>query len=371
MNWHSASTFHQAVLGWFDHHGRKDLPWQKNITPYRVWVSEIMLQQTQVNTVIPYFERFISSFPTAQALATANQDSVLQHWTGLGYYARARNLHKAANQIWQNYQGEFPQSVEKLTELPGIGKSTAGAIAAISMGIHAPILDGNVKRVLARYHRIQGWPGQSATLKKLWSAAEHYTPRDRVADYTQAMMDLGATLCTRSRPKCQQCPLNPHCEGLAMGDALDYPHSKPKKAIPTKATNMLLIENSTGELLLVKRPPAGIWGGLWSFLEAPDNIKGPCNALNKAALEARIGTTIESITTWEVIKHTFSHYHLMITPIHIRISIPPKSIMEGEQQIWYNPLHPADFGLAAPVARLLKQLLDNRFEHLKGTHHHG
>lgn len=351
MQWHPEANFQNAVLEWFDDNGRKDLPWQQNITPYRVWISEIMLQQTQVNTVIPYFERFMASFPTIEDLANAHEDLVLQHWTGLGYYARARNLHKAAKQIWENHQGEFPKSVEKLTEIPGIGRSTAGAIAAISMGIRAPILDGNVKRVLARYHRIQGWPGHSATLKQLWSASEHYTPRYRVADYTQAMMDLGATVCTRSKPDCQHCPLNQSCEGLATGDALKYPEPKPKKQIPTKTTHMLLIENPNGSLLMEKRPPSGIWGGLWSFLEETPE-----------SLAAKHQLDIGEIESWPPIKHTFSHFHLMITPVHIRLNKEPNSIMESNQQIWYNPQQPADFGVAAPVKKLLQQ-----FHQLKGA----
>ncbi|MCG8669479.1 MAG: A/G-specific adenine glycosylase [Pseudomonadales bacterium] len=348
MTWHSAEPFQNAVLSWFDLHGRKDLPWQKNISPYRVWVSEIMLQQTQVSTVIPYFDRFMDSFPTVEDLAMAPEDKVLQHWTGLGYYARARNLHNAANQIWQNYQGAFPESVEGLTELPGIGQSTAGAIASISMGLRAPILDGNVKRVLARYHRIQGWPGQSVTLKQLWDAAEHYTPQERVADYTQAMMDLGATVCTRSKPKCQSCPLNDKCQGLELGDALKYPNPKPKKKIPTKSTHMLLIENHDGELLLEKRPPSGIWGGLWSFLES-ENLPTVDEFADSYQFE------LEAQTTWEPIKHTFSHYHLMITPIHWRVKAKSSKVMESDREIWYNPQSPAEFGLATPVKKLIKQ----------------
>lgn len=344
--WPDATPFQQAVLDWFDCHGRKDLPWQKDISPYRVWVSEIMLQQTQVGTVTPYYERFMASFPTLQTLAEAPEDSVLQHWTGLGYYARARNLHKAAKQIWENNQGEFPRSVEKLIELPGIGRSTAGAIAAISMGIRAPILDGNVKRVLARNHRITGWPGEADTLNRLWSAAEHYTPDSRVAHYTQAMMDLGATVCTRSRPNCQGCPLNQRCEGLTEGDALAYPGRKPKKQIPTKTTCMLLIENPEGALLLEKRPPAGIWGGLWSFIEEPE-------VPDQEQLAEKYQLHITAVTTWEPLKHTFSHYHLLITPLHIRARITPGQIMEGAGQIWYKPGESAGFGLAAPVKKLL------------------
>ena len=228
----AASQFSQLVLEWYDRHGRKHLPWQQNITPYRVWISEIMLQQTQVTTVIPYFEKFMVRFPDVQALASAGEDDVLHYWSGLGYYSRARNLHKAAKTVVQEHQGVFPNSVEGLMELSGIGRSTAGAIAAISMGIRAPILDGNVKRVLARYHAVPGWPGQAKTANLLWEIAEQYTPDKRVADYTQVMMDLGAMVCTRTRPLCQQCPLQNGCLAHQAGEETLYPVSKPKKIKP-------------------------------------------------------------------------------------------------------------------------------------------
>ncbi len=205
--------FQHSILDWFDQHGRHDLPWQQAQTPYRVWVSEIMLQQTQVATVIPYFQRFMARFPDVGALAAAEQDEVLHLWTGLGYYARARNLHKAARLVVNNWGGEFPQTLEGMESLPGIGRSTAGAILAMACGIRAPILDGNVKRVLARYACVEGWPGQTAVQKQLWALAEEYTPSRRVGDYTQAMMDLGATLCTRSKPACVLCPLQLDCPG--------------------------------------------------------------------------------------------------------------------------------------------------------------
>ena len=201
-----STTFAPRVLAWFARHGRHDLPWQSNRSPYRVWLSEIMLQQTQVTTVIPYFERFTQRFPTLNDLALASEDDVLHLWTGLGYYARARNLHRAARQVIDQ-GGEFPRSVDDLVSLPGIGRSTAGAIMSLAFGERAVILDGNVKRVLARHNAITGWPGTSGTQKSLWAVAEQYTPRERVADYNQAMMDLGATLCVRSKPNCTSCPV--------------------------------------------------------------------------------------------------------------------------------------------------------------------
>jgi len=226
------TQFQRAVLAWFDQHGRKDLPWQRDLSPYRVWVSEVMLQQTQVATVIPYFERFMAAFPRVEALARADIDAVLHLWTGLGYYARARNLHRAAQLVVSDYQGRFPTELEPLQALPGVGRSTAGAILSIACGGRAPILDGNVKRVLSRCFAVPGWYGQGAVAKRLWALAESYTPSERVADYTQAMMDLGATLCSRARPQCPRCPLQGSCLAWAAGEPQRYPESRPRKAVP-------------------------------------------------------------------------------------------------------------------------------------------
>ena len=220
------------VLGWFDRHGRHDLPWQRDKTHYRVWVSEVMLQQTQVASVIGYFERFMQRFPTLAALAEAPLDDVLAHWAGLGYYARARNLHKAARIVVDAHAGAFPRDFAAVHDLPGIGRSTAGAILALVDGARQPILDGNVKRVLARHDAIAGWPGRSATLKALWAAAERYTPTRRISDYTQAMMDLGATVCTRSSPACERCPLAATCSALRDDRIDELPGRKPKRAKP-------------------------------------------------------------------------------------------------------------------------------------------
>ena len=252
--------FQRAILRWFDQHGRTNLPWQQNISPYRVWVSEIMLQQTQVTTVIPYFERFMDSFPTVQTLAAAPLDEVLHHWTGLGYYARARNMHKAAQVVCQQYKGNFPSTIDQLCDLPGIGRSTAGAISAIAFKIPATILDGNVKRVLARFSAIAGWPGKADVVQQLWLVAENFTPQERIADYTQAMMDLGATICTRASPSCHQCPLTDSCIAYAQGNQRAYPGKKPKKKLPVRSRYFLLIRNKQGEILLQQNPPAGLWG---------------------------------------------------------------------------------------------------------------
>jgi A/G-specific adenine glycosylase len=340
----------KRVLKWFNHSGRKDLPWQKDINPYRVWVSEIMLQQTQVATVIPYFERFMTELPTVKKLAKASEDKVLHLWTGLGYYSRARNLHKTAKQVCKEYAGEFPNTVEQLEELPGIGRSTAGAIASIAFRQPAAILDGNVKRVLARYHAVEGWPGQTPVAAELWEFAEAHTPKSKVADYSQAMMDLGATLCTRSKPDCPSCPLSSDCLGHQQGDALLYPGKKPKKVLPVKSAQMLIVRNKRGEVMLEKRPPTGIWGGLWSFPQLTseqDPVKYCIETLGQKPAE---------IETWPKYRHTFSHYHLEINPVVITLKKQPTMIMEDQRQLWYNVQQPQAIGLATPIKKLLSQL---------------
>lgn len=339
-------SFSKAVLDWFDQHGRHNLPWQRKKTAYFTWISEIMLQQTQVTTVIPYFERFIARFPDIDALADAPQDEVLHLWTGLGYYARARNLHKTAQIISQDYQGNFPETVEELEQFPGIGRSTAGAILSISTGKRAAILDGNVKRVLARYYALDGWPGSAANLKRLWQYAEQNTPSERVGDYTQAMMDMGATLCTRSKPSCLLCPLQTHCAAYLTGRPTDYPHPKPKKQIPTKQTLMLLLQDSDGKTLLQQRPPSGLWGGLWCLPEVQD--------LRDAESITGFSLNLDRAQPLEPLRHTFSHFHLEITPVRIPINNPTDCVMEGNPTLWYNIHQPQNIGLAAPVKKLLE-----------------
>jgi A/G-specific adenine glycosylase len=342
--------FADRVLAWFDHSGRKDLPWQRETSPYRVWVSEIMLQQTQVKTVIPYFERFMTTFPTVQALAAANQDQVLHLWTGLGYYARARNLHRTAIMVCDEMGGDFPESVNALCKLPGIGRSTAGAIVSIAAGKRAVILDGNVKRVLARHGAVAGWPGRTAVHRQLWQIAENYTPDQRCADYTQAMMDLGATLCARSAPACEICPLSADCTALASGEQRNYPGKKPRKVLPVKSTTFFMVRAANGDVWLERRPGSGIWGGLWCFPEAD----GPDSAMNWCL--DRWGAEPAAIETWEVFRHTFSHYHLDIAPVRITLDHTPEAIMAGSDQLWYNSRRPPQIGLAAPVASLLAKL---------------
>ncbi|GGY35991.1 A/G-specific adenine glycosylase [Bacterioplanes sanyensis] len=343
-------SFSDTVLGWYHQHGRKHLPWQQDITPYRVWVSEIMLQQTQVSTVIAYYERFMQRFPDVFALAKAEQDEVLHLWTGLGYYARGRNLHACAKAVVNQYDGHFPEDLDALEQLPGIGRSTAAAIASISMGMRAAIMDGNVKRVLTRFYAIEGWPGQTAINKQLWQLAESLAPEHSFREYTQGMMDLGATLCTRSKPACGICPLQPQCAGYASGNPTQFPNPKPKKEKPEKHTIMLMIENSAGERWLYQRPQQGLWGGLWSFPEVADEQEA------LAWLRQNLGLEPREMNWLPTFRHTFSHYHLHIQPLHVRFNGGAQTVQQGQGH-WYNPTKPSELGLAAPVKKLLRSQL--------------
>lgn len=346
----SARALRRRLLAWYDRHGRHDLPWQRARNPYRVWLSEIMLQQTQVSTVIPYYERFLKRFPDIAALARARLDTVLHLWTGLGYYARARNLKRAAEQIEREHGGRFPREIEAVAELPGIGRSTAGAILAFSFGQRHPILDGNVKRVLARLHAIDMPVNARDTEKQLWQLADQYTPQTRVADYTQAIMDLGATVCRPRKPDCARCPLAAGCVAHASGEPERYPVRGARKALPTRATAMLMIRDARGHVLLVRRPPAGIWGGLWGFPECAD----AGDARQYARVE--LGLDIRAEENWPVVRHGFSHFHLRITPVPARVAGPSDRLMENARTVWYNPKRPDRRGLAAPVKQLLQQL---------------
>jgi A/G-specific adenine glycosylase len=340
------SDFQQRILAWFDQEGRKDLPWQQDITPYRVWLSETMLQQTQVATVIPYFNRFLEKFPTIDSLAQAPIDEVLHSWSGLGYYARARNLHKTAQLIAG--QGRFPDTLDEIIALPGIGLSTAGAIMSIAFKKSHPILDGNVKRVLARFKAVSGWPGVVEVNKKLWAISAHLTPVERVADYTQAMMDLGATICTRSKPACQDCPLEDHCLARITGTVALLPTPKPAKILPVKQLVFLILSNNLNQTLLEKRPPTGIWGGLWSLPEF-DSIE---DAHNWCLTKIR---TIADTQTLATRRHTFSHYHLDYTPVLIQTDNLINFVMEDNQTVWYNSGQINTLGLPAPIKLLLQQ----------------
>ncbi len=343
----SPEQFNGAVLAWYDQHGRKDLPWQQNITPYRVWVSEIMLQQTQVSTVLGYFDRFMAALPTVRDLAEAPEDEVLHLWTGLGYYTRARNLQKTAQIVMREHGGEFPRNVDALSELPGIGRSTAGAIASLSMGLRAPILDGNVKRVLARYVAQEGYPGEPKVAKQLWDVAERFTPHERVNHYTQAMMDLGATLCTRSKPTCLLCPVRSGCQAHLLGLEIRYPIPKPRKTLPQKRTLMPILVNNSGDILLYRRPTTGLWGGLWSLPELDDLAQ-----LESLGQQQQL--TFGARRELEGLTHTFSHFQLAIEPWLIETTEQPSRVAEVDW-LWYNLATPPRLGLAAPVKKLLKR----------------
>ena len=345
--------FSQQLLVWFDAHGRKDLPWKKNMTPYRVWVSEIMLQQTQVATVIPYYEKFMQRFPKIESLASAPQDDVLHHWSGLGYYARARNLHLCAQILVKEFDGDFPDNIENVIALPGIGRSTAGAIQALARNQRHPILDGNVKRVLTRLYAIEGWPGIKKVENKLWQIADLYTPHKRVADYTQAIMDLGATVCTRSKPCCNECPANDLCKAHEQGKETTFPESKPKKKLPVRKTALLILANQKGEVLLEKRPPSGIWGGLWSLPEWDgDSVD---NKLLNSWCHDNLGFRLDRIEYKSGFRHTFSHYHLDITPVFGQVKNTRDLRVEDKETVWYNVHQPDARGLAAPITRVLNE----------------
>lgn len=340
--------FQQQVLTWFDQHGRKDLPWQHDLSPYRVWLSETMLQQTQVATVIPYFNAFIAQYPTLEDLARAPLDDVLHRWAGLGYYARARNLHKTAQLLAE--RGCFPDTLDELIALPGIGLSTAGAILSIVFKQRHAILDGNVRRVLARFKAVYGWTGSSDINKTLWAISTEYTPLLRVGDYTQAMMDLGATVCTRSRPACDRCPLADACLAKRLGVVAQLPTPRPSKTLPVQQLHVLLLTNPAQQLLLEKRPPTGIWGGLWSLPEFAD-LTALLDWCNRHHLR------IANSQTLATRRHTFSHYHLDYTPVLIQTENHTDFVMEANSAVWYKAGQIKALGLPAPIKQLLQQQL--------------
>ena len=345
----SASAFSDAILTWYHHQGRKHLPWQQNKTPYRVWISEIMLQQTQVATVIPYYRRFMASFPDIEALANADEDTVLHHWTGLGYYARARNLHKAAKYIRDHYDSKFPEDIEQVVALPGIGRSTAGAILSLSLKQHHPILDGNVKRVLARCYLVEGHNAQAKFEKALWPVAEKLTPANGVEFFNQAMMDMGATICTRSKPKCDSCPVQSSCLANATGEQANFPQKKPKKETPVRQC-VMVIPKINEQVLLEKRPPSGIWGGLWCFVEASDTGEVD-ETVNK------LGLTVNSTKELTPFRHTFSHFHLDITPVLVDCTHNElKQVNEASEHQWLDLTKDSALGFAASTVKILNEV---------------
>lgn len=349
--------FSSRLLDWFDLHGRKDLPWQKDSDPYKIWLSEVMLQQTQVSTVIPYFERFLARFPKVTDLARAEQDEVLHLWSGLGYYARGRNLHAAAIRVLEQFGAVFPKEQEDLESLPGVGRSTAGAIRAQAFEQPAPILDGNVKRVLTRLAGIREWPGNKSVENKLWQLSEQLLPQNRLRDHTQAIMDLGATLCTRSKPDCERCPFQPDCQANLQKLQADIPARKPKKQKPVREKIFIVLVNQNGELLLEKRPATGIWGGLWSFPETSDDELEQ-TVEKYAGFAGMERNTERSNPTWlDRGTHVFSHFQLNYRPLLIRTDqVRGHQISEAQQQIWYSDALSSEIGLAAPVTKLLKQI---------------
>ena len=328
------SDLARRLVRWQARHGRHDLPWQRTRDPYRIWLSEVMLQQTQVATVIPYYRRFLARFPSVKALATATLDDVLTLWSGLGYYTRARNLHAAARAVVALHRGRFPRTREGLESLPGLGRSTAAAIAVFAFGEREAILDGNVKRVLARHFAVRGYPGEKRVENRLWALAESELPATNIEAYTQALMDLGAGVCTRKRPACADCPLSETCRGYARGKAEAYPEARPRRNRPLRSTSMLLLL-CKGEVLLEKRPPAGVWGGLWCF---PEIEPGSEKLSGKRSLP--------------VLRHEFTHFTLDITPIVCFLeSASPRATEPG--QIWLPVEEAIGAAVPAPVRKLL------------------
>ncbi|RME33375.1 MAG: adenine DNA glycosylase [Gammaproteobacteria bacterium] len=346
-----ADGFSAALIGWHRREGRHDLPWQRDPTPYRVWVSEVMLQQTRVGTVLPYFVRFTDRFPDVRALAAADSDEVLHLWSGLGYYARARNLHRAARMIVERHGGRFPETFDEVATLPGIGRSTAGAILALSMGQRHPILDGNVKRVLCRYHAVTGWPGSAETGRRLWELAAAHTPEREVSAYTQAIMDLGATLCTRARPDCDRCPLREGCLAFRNGSQMQFPEPRPSRALPLRRCRYALIRRpGSGELLLQRRPPAGVWGGLCCLPELPDGVEP------RAWCRERFGLEVSLLEPRPGPAHTFTHFRLQMQLQPMEVRGETDIVMEQEGLLWYKEGRRQAVGIPAPVRRIIRQL---------------
>lgn len=343
--------FSQPLLDWYDVHGRKNLPWQSPREPYRVWISEIMLQQTQVQTVIPYFNQFMHEFPTVHDLATADEDKVLSLWSGLGYYSRARNIHKTAKIISKRFAGIMPKELGALIELPGIGPSTAAAILSQAYNLPTSIMDGNVKRVLTRFFRIAGWPEQAAIKRMLWKLANDCMHQERCADYTQAIMDLGATCCTLKKPNCVQCPVQKHCQAYKHNEQLLYPTKKIKKPVPVQHQQFLVLYNCNNMIYLEKRPPLGLWGGLWCL---PSIDKELCPMSFIKEYYGLHGEQQQPLTSF---KHKFSHFHLEIDAIAIKTKALGTRIAESNGQ-WFSKQSLSNLGLAKPTTFILSKLFE-------------
>lgn len=343
-------AFASALLEWFDQHGRRDLPWQHPRSPYRVWLSEVMLQQTQVRTVVAYFERFVAALPSIADLAQAPQDRVLALWSGLGYYSRARNLHRAAQICMESHGGDLPREFDALAALPGIGRSTAAAILAQAFGARNAILDGNVRRVLARWHGVRGWTGASVVQRTLWQHAEVHTPSERVADYTQAIMDLGATVCVYPKPRCEQCPVAFGCVALREGLTAQLPERKPLREKPTRDTTMLIVRDESGRVLLERRPPTGIWARLWSVPETTGESAAADFLVDRYAVRSQSPRALDPFV------HSFSHYHLRVKPLLFSGSATDR--VADDERVWVSRDELEGFGLPAPVRRLLQSVFE-------------
>ena len=338
-------AFASLLIAWQRRHGRKGLPWQDTRDPYRIWLSEVMLQQTQVAAVIPYYQRFLSRFPDVQALAAADEDEVLRLWSGLGYYARARNLHRAARKVVSEYGGRFPDSVDEIEEVPGVGRSTAAAIATFAFGRRAAILDGNVKRVLARCYGVEGWPGEREVEAKLWRLAQRMLPKDDVGVYTQALMDLGATVCIR-KPRCDVCPVRGRCVARRENRAHELPAPRPRRAVPLRnATWLLLLHHQ--QVLLERRPGAGLWGGLWTFPVASN--------AGYAAQARELGCEISSARELEPLEHGFTHFRLRIQPVLCRVD-RTLTRAEAPGRLWIDLEDAAQAAAPTPVKKLIARL---------------
>lgn len=344
------------LLRWFDTHGRHDLPWQHPRSAYRVWISEAMLQQTQVVTAIPYFQRFVRELPDIATLAAAPLDDVFALWSGLGYYSRARRLHETAGICMREHGGELPQAFDTLLALPGIGRSTAGAIMALAHDQPFPILDGNVRRVLCRHRGVHGWPGKASVQRALWRIAQEALPDSRSADYTQALMDLGAMACTPTAPACGDCPLREDCVALRDDTVAALPERRPPKALPMRDVFALIARDAHGRVLLQRRPAIGVWAGLWSLPEAADIAAAQAWVNRHARADAH-----ESLPT---IPHAFSHYRLRIHPllwreVQARSGVRDNDGVESSSEPplrWQSPNRLHELGLPAPIRKLLEEL---------------
>ncbi len=342
-------AFAEAIIAWQKQHGRHDLPWQTKLNqapnPYAIWVSEIMLQQTQVTAVIGYYAKFIQRFPTIAVLANATQEEVLQYWSGLGYYSRARNLHAAAQKIVNDFGGIFPSHFDDILSLPGIGRSTAAAISTFALNAPQPILDGNVKRVFARHFNITGWPSAPKVAQQLWQIAERENPHTNAIAYTQGLMDLGATLCTRIKPKCPVCPVNASCVALENNSTSKLPTPKPRKVLPEKSTTMLVIINNN-EVLLEKRPQTGIWGGLWSLPEIE------MHEIASEVVQSRLGLEVDAAEPFAIVNHAFTHFKLAITPQPLLL-VKQTLQAQAPNMIWL----PIDEAIGAAIPTPVRKIL--------------